>query len=322
VQEICAPVAHRHVVFTIPRALRGLFRRDRKLLGLLARCAWDALVRSVRACLGDRRLRPGAVLALQTFGAYAANFHPHVHALVTDGAFAPDGTFHELPGLDPRLLEELFRRLVLQRLHAAGRLSEEFRDNLLSWRRSGFSVGADQRIEAGDLPRLERLARYIARGPLPLDRVRVEGGQVLVTTPPDPRTGATELALDPLDFVHAVTEQIPDPGQHLVRYYGWYASRTRGRRRAAHQPVPSESTAAAVTRAPPARGRRQSWARMLRRILETDPLLCPRCGAQLKLLAVLTDPDVVFRIARRIEAGGGDDPFEARAPPAPPAQTG
>ena len=62
-------------------------------------------------------------------------------------------------------------------------------------------------------------------------------------------------------------------------------------------------------------------ARMLRRILETDPLLCPRCGAQLKLLAVLTDPDVVFRIARRIEAGGGDDPFEARAPPAPPAET-
>jgi hypothetical protein len=49
-------------------------------------------------------------------------------------------------------------------------------------------------------------------------------------------------------------------------------------------------------------------------------LLCPRCGAELKLLAVLTDPDVVFRIARRIEAGAGDDPFEARAPPDPPAE--
>jgi hypothetical protein len=48
-------------------------------------------------------------------------------------------------------------------------------------------------------------------------------------------------------------------------------------------------------------------------------LLCPRCGGQLKLLAVLTDPDVVFRIARRIEAGAGDDPFEARAPPAAPS---
>jgi hypothetical protein len=31
--EILAPVPHRHWTFSIPRVLRGLFERERKLLG-------------------------------------------------------------------------------------------------------------------------------------------------------------------------------------------------------------------------------------------------------------------------------------------------
>jgi hypothetical protein len=38
--EILAPVPHRHWTFSIPRALRGLFERDRKLLGLLSQTAY------------------------------------------------------------------------------------------------------------------------------------------------------------------------------------------------------------------------------------------------------------------------------------------
>ena len=45
---------------------------------------------------------------------------------------------------------------------------------------------------------------------------------------------------DPLDFLAEVTQHIPDPGEHLIRYYGWYsnlpaprlrqAGKTRGQR--------------------------------------------------------------------------------------------
>jgi ribosomal protein S27E len=55
VTEILEPLPHRHVVLTIPRVLRGLFQRERRLFGLLARAARDAFVPSVRAIL-DRRL--------------------------------------------------------------------------------------------------------------------------------------------------------------------------------------------------------------------------------------------------------------------------
>ena len=63
-------------------------------------------------------------------------------------------------------------------------------------------------------------------------------------------------------------------------------------------------------------GRRQSWARLLRRILEVDPLLCPRCQVEMKIVSVITDPVVVDAILRQVDQGGGHDPHAPRAPPA------
>ena len=37
IERVLLPIKHVHVVFTIPRCLRGLMQRDRKLLGLLSR---------------------------------------------------------------------------------------------------------------------------------------------------------------------------------------------------------------------------------------------------------------------------------------------
>jgi hypothetical protein len=52
-EEVVHPVPHRHVTFTIPRALRGLFERDRSLLSLPARCAYEALRRMYPPCRPD-----------------------------------------------------------------------------------------------------------------------------------------------------------------------------------------------------------------------------------------------------------------------------
>jgi len=313
ITEILEPVPHRHVVFTIPRVLRGLFQRERRLLGLLARAARDAIVPSVRAILDRHDATPGLVVSIQTFGSYAANFHPHVHVLLTDGAFTEEGEFLQLPYFDARLVEEVFRRRVLQRLHRAERLSEEFLNSLLGWVHSGFSVHGEQTVPTEDVQGAERLARYLTRGPLPIDVVeKVEGGRLRVRTPPDPRTGLVEKILDPLDLIHALTTQIPDPGQHMVRYYGWYSNRSRGTRDAVGarlagpqphpQPIPSPS--------------RASWARLLKRIFEVDPLVCPACGSKMKIVSVITEPNVIDAILRHLARTGRRDPFEGRAPPA------
>ena len=212
---------------TVPKALRGLFERERALLGLLARVAFDTVRRVLETAAGRKRAVPGMVASIQTLGSYA-NFHPHIHAVVTEGVFRRDGTFLAVPWPPSPVLEEAFRRLLLAALVRAQRLSETAFDHLLSWRHSGFSVHGEQRLDPSEKDRLERLGRYVTRPALSTGAVTIrEDGRVEVKTPPDPRTGSESIVLDALEFVHAVVTQIPDAKKHLVRYYGAYSHRAR-----------------------------------------------------------------------------------------------
>ncbi len=83
VTAVRAPVPHRRVVFAIPNTLRWRFARERWLLSLLSRCAYDCVQRALRAYFDEPTLAVRTVATLLTFGSYAANFNPCVHAIVT-----------------------------------------------------------------------------------------------------------------------------------------------------------------------------------------------------------------------------------------------
>ena len=219
----------------------------------------------------------------------------------------------------------------------AERLSASFHETLLSWRRSGFSVDATQRVGTGEEKRLERLARYATRAPLASGAVRERpDGQIEVDTPPDPKTGSTVKVLDRLDFVHALCQQIPDHGLHQSRYWGAYSN---SKRRALRQAFDSRGESAPSDVAPggetsdahtpskeregsPApRGlaeaaRRSSWARMLRKVFEVGPLTCPRCrDVEMVIVAWITEAAVIDRILKHRRVRGLVSPFASRAPP-------
>ena len=309
-----------------------MFERERSLLGLLARTAYET-VRRVMMATGEgsnaapRDAVAGFVASIQTFGSYA-NFHPHVHALVTEGVFAKDGTFHAVAWPPSWVLEEAFRRLLLAALVRAERLSEEFAANLASWRHSGFSVYAASRVDALDLDGLERRARYVTRPALATGAVTWrDDGRVDVATPPDPHTGATRVTFDALDFVHAVVTQIPDARRHLVRCYGAYSHRRRAAVREQNgaadavggpsgRPAPAEPVPPAEPDSREAK-RRANWARVLKKVFEVDPLVYPKCGGEMKVIAWITDRAVIDRILAHRAKAGLESPFEARGPPSP-----
>ena len=130
--------------------------------------------------------------------------------------------------------------------------------------------------------------------------------------------------LDAVEFIHRVTTQIPDARRHLIRYFGAYSHRSRGARRAreeaeaarARGDAPVDAAPPALTIEPPPSKSRASWARLIRRIYEVDPLLCPRCKGPLELLAVLVDPKVVDAILRHLEVTDQPTSVHARDPPA------
>jgi hypothetical protein len=88
---------------------------------------------------------------------------------------------------------------VLAGLRKAGRLSESFYERLLSWTPSGFSAYGKQVAHADEPGKLERMARYIARAPFALGKIRLlPQDRVRIDTPPDSRTGATHVEMDAL----------------------------------------------------------------------------------------------------------------------------
>ena len=314
-EEILAPTAHRHLIFTIPVALRGLFLRERRLLGLLPRCAYETVRRVYQELHGTRDALPGMVASIQTFGSQL-QWNPHVHSLASDGVFFRGGEF--VPGrlydeTIERLLTETWRRLVLDALVDEDRLSEGFRDQLLSWRhQGGFSVYGRHLILNEEPTRLAHMARYAVRAPAALDRVTAtDDGRVLLEIPPDPRSGATTLVLDPLEWVRRITNQVPAPRAHMVRYYGAYANRARKLYRSEDEDVRVQ-----VIDPEPLSAGQASWARLLRRVFEVDPLSCPRCGAEMVIMSVITTPAVIDQILRHVRKTGKDDLWGARAPPA------
>ena len=122
-EEVLEPVPHRHVVFTMPRLLRGIFRKRRELLLDLSQCGAEALGEYMRRGVGAD-VRPGIVVSVATSGDLL-QWHVHLHVLATDGAFSDDGTFHSLAKWDGEALMRLFRERLLARLIEKHAISQE-----------------------------------------------------------------------------------------------------------------------------------------------------------------------------------------------------
>jgi len=101
---------------------------------------------------------------------------------------------------------------------------------------------------------------------------------------------------DALDFLAELTQHIPDKGEHLVRFYGWYSPRHRGLRAklsAAGEVTIDRSQAAAARQG-------SSWAALIQRVYEVDPLTCPRCGGRMRIISFIESRqrEVIEKILR------------------------
>ena len=184
-------------------------------------------------------------------------------------------------------------------------LSPEWADRLLSWRHTGFSVHS--RVRAKTKIEAERVGKYMIRPLLSLERLSLDQRTAKVSYQYGKEPGEVER-MDYLEFIARVTSHIPDKGQVTVRYYGLYANAHRGKvRKASLGPFPLLIMEEEL-RPIPSKG----WAEMIRKVYEVDPLLCPQCGATMKIIAFITDYAVVDRIIDHLKLT-----FVADKPPPP-----
>jgi len=103
--------------------------------------------------------------------------------------------------------------------------------------------------------------------------------------------------------------------KQTVRYWGFYANAARGKRRKAAQ---ARDTAQAAPRQDDdefTRRARLTWAKLIRRVYEVDPLLCPFCGSEMKILAFILDFGAAKAIRKSLKLPAQEPERLAHAPP-------
>ena len=307
--RVLATVPHRHHVFTMPVMLRTYFRYDRDLLKDLCAVAYECLREYLTTSLEMPDGIPGVVMTIHTFGEYL-DFHPHLHAIVADGLFGEDGSFRVAPARDLRPLENLFRARLLRMLVQKGRLPPERAEMLRKWKHSGFSLWRSRRIAPDKKDHAERLAQYIIRNSFSMEKMELTApaGKVLYKSKMSAKTHRNFELFEPTDFIAAITQHIPDKGVQMVRYYGYYSNKSRGMR------AKKNRTSAVMLMDPEERRiPSKKWRELIKKVWEVDPLECPNCGGEMKIIALIDERAVIEKILRHLGLWVGYG--ASRAPP-------
>jgi hypothetical protein len=316
VQEtILAPVPHRQFVFTLPKMLRPYFHH-RAYLGQLCRIIGKLLKQNYQAILPDGE--PGFITFVQTFGDLVT-FNPHIHVLAADGVFMGNGVFRVLPTPPAESLVGQFRHAVLEFLQKEGLITADFQQRLLTWAHSGFSVHHDVKVKAKDAAGQQQLARYMVRAPFSLEKTeyKADSGMIVYRSKLHQGLKRNYQIMPGAQWLELLLQHVPDQGEHLVRYYGWYSNRSRGVRNQLAKK--SANPEVIVNEAPvdPAfsRAAKAAWARLIQKVYEVDPMLCPHCGAEMRVMALIEDPPIIEKILRHLRL------WDPRPPgPAPPSE--
>jgi len=163
----------------------------------------------------------------------------------------------------------------------------------------GFNLHAGVRIPAHDRKRLERLARYAARGPIASSRLEMlDDGTLLYRLKRLWDDGTTAISMTAHELLDRVVPLIPRPYTHLVRFHGVLAPHAN------HRPhiVPASAVAANEDdeqgdgRSP---GGWIPWADLLKRVFLEDVTTCPACGGRMSIVAVIMNREAARKILEK-----------------------
>jgi hypothetical protein len=98
------------------------------------------------------------------------------------------------------------------------------------------------------------------------------------------KDGKSSRIFPALEWMAAMCSHIPpNRGEQMVKYYGRYSNVSRGKRQkngdddmipCIHEPEGDEKIV------------RRNWARLIQKIYEVDPLVCPKCNGPMRVISL------------------------------------
>ncbi len=313
--EILPEIAYRQVVVTFPikMGIRERIRRDPDLLRRFTGLAVKVITRALRSQLdpaleGVNQAHPGVIAARHTWGS-DLHYHPHVHLLITNGLYTPDGTYHGGLSWEATSLTAQVRKSILSSLVKMNRMQPETAELLTTWpiERSGFQVHVGHIVPATDRNQLRNLLKYLFRAPIALKHLRYDPVTARVTYTP---RGVNKVWPHAYDFLADFIQHLPAPRKPAITKMGWFANRTGNLKSKRQALVKQESRAA------PKCPRRSYWAQRVLRVWQLDPTLCPRCQQPMVRSKALLEWKELRRVLDAIGLLG----YPPRPPPVPPQE--
>ena len=176
-----------------------------------------------------------------------------------------------------------------------GKITEEMIRMLSAWKHSGFHVFCGNRIAPKDETAMENLALYIIRASFSQDWMRYleQEGKVGYTS----KDGRTNKNFPAMEWLAAMCSHIPNRGEQMVRYYGYYSNVSRGKRKEAGA---DDAIPCILEPVGNVKAFRKSWARLIQKIYEVDLLVCPKCQGVMRIISFIEDMPVIRDILQHL----------------------
>ncbi len=110
-----------------------------------------------------------------------------------------------------------------------------------------------------------------------------------------------------LDWITTLTAHIPNKGEQLVCYYGYYSNVSRRKRK---KEKPEKQEIIALDPQPVSKELKKPWSYFIRKVYEADPLTCPKCQGEMRIISFIDQPEVIKKILQHLGLCE-----EAHAPP-------
>ncbi len=180
---------------------------------------------------------------------------------------------------------------------------------------SGFCLHCASRASAHDQAARLRLLRYILRPAIAASSLAFDGTRVTFTMKRTLNDGRSVLHFSPQAFIRRIAQLVPRPRQHEIVYCGLFAPNAKDRakvvrvathRKRSKKDPKHDATTPSST---------MTWSELLRRTFSHDLLRCERCGGSARVIAAITQRDVIDKILHHTGLGRPSaNPASARAP--------
>ena len=264
-------IPHRHFVISVPDIIWPYLKQDRNLWKVYMDSAIDTCNDYFPKLMRKHKAKVGIIAVFHPFGK-DMRFQPHLHLIITEGAFDKAGRFIKQEFVPARNFAKCWQYHVSKNLQKAGVPNELFTHTYNKY--DGFYVWVHK---AGRIrhPKLiiRYLGRYVRHPAIANSRLTAfDGKNVSFFYEEHKETDIIrhDVTMFVDDFISALIQHIPEPQFKMIRYYGAYARRTKSIFKSYLQSSIKQMTL---------------WIFGFRKEIS-----CPYCGGEVEFVAYLKKP--------------------------------